>query len=55
MCVRIQFKSFPDELKTYLLSLVNLKTIVFGLALILKLYFGLLNGSNFLEASIEGP
>lgn len=36
MCVRIQLKPFPDELKTYLLSLVYLKTIVFGVALLLK-------------------
>lgn len=49
MCVIIQLKSFPDELKTYLLSLVYLKTIVFSVELLLKLYFELLNGSHFLE------
>lgn len=48
MCVRIQLKSCPDELKTHLLSLVYLITIVFGVALLLK-HFGLLNGSHFLE------
>lgn len=48
MCVRNLLKSFPDELKNYLLSFIYLKTIVFGVALLLN-HFGLLNGSHFLE------